>query len=142
MREENASDFFVDVSYSTGEKETKQEHVLGRFRFARRTIRDTFRIRSYYSRLTDGHYDEKGDAADLVAWSFAQVQVLLVGPPAGFNLEELDPLVDESWEIKALSIFKALRDKELSFRPPTPDAVQNESAKPEVNVSAGVSPPV
>ena len=104
-RTANATDFKVEVP------------KLGTFIFARRTIGDTFKIRGKYNQLTDGNYSQNGDMNDLVALAYATIQTLLVSAPTGFDLDNLDPLVDDEFELKLFDIFKALRLKESDFRP-------------------------
>jgi hypothetical protein len=104
-RTPNASDFHVDVD------------GIGRFAFGRRTINDTYKIRAAYARLTDGNYDEDGNVGDISAIALVTIRVLLVAQPDGFDIEMLDPLLDDKWEEKIMKVWTALRDKELSFRP-------------------------
>ena len=99
------ADFFIDVPN------------IGRFNFARRQIGDVFRIRGRYNQLTEGFYDAEGRMADLVALAYVTIQTLLVSGPDGFDIDALDPLMDDDFDTKLLSIWRALRDKELSFRP-------------------------
>ena len=103
-RTAHATDFAVDVDQ------------LGRFLFARRSVGDLFKIRGRYNQVTDGHYDADGNMADIAALAFVTIQLLLVGGPDGFDLDHLDPLVDDDYENKLITIWRALRDKELSFR--------------------------
>jgi hypothetical protein len=104
-RAANSTDFFVEVD------------GIGQFNFARRTVGDTYKIRGRYNQITDGYYDEEGRMADLSALGYVSIQTLLVEGPSGFDIETLDPLVDEDFDAKVLRIFSALRAKELSFRP-------------------------
>jgi len=90
---------------------------LGRFTFARRNIGDQFKIRGRYNQITDGFYDPDGNMADVSALAYVTIQTLLVSAPAGFDLNRLDPLIDDEFESKILAIWRALRQKELSFRP-------------------------
>lgn len=101
----NGRDLIVDVE------------GIGRFHFARRQMRDTYRIRGVYNRLTDGNYTAEGDFADLSALAYATIDVLMTLGPDDFELDALDPLVDEQCDEKLMKIFMALREKELSFRP-------------------------
>ncbi|HEX7642021.1 MAG TPA: hypothetical protein VF472_07380 [Burkholderiaceae bacterium] len=103
-RKAHATDFFVDVP------------DLGRFNFARRQLGDVFKIRGRYNQLTEGFYDAEGRMADLVALAYVTIQTLLVSGPEGFDLDTLDPLLDDEFDTKLLAIWSALRDKELSFR--------------------------
>lgn len=110
-RAPHGTDFHVDVD------------GLGRFCFARRTMGDVYRIRGRYNQITGGFYDDDGRMADLSALGYVTIQTLLVEGPEGFDLETLDPLVDDDYDEKVLRIFTALREKELSFRPrPTPSS--------------------
>lgn len=104
-RTPKATDFEVDVD------------GIGRFIFARRNVGDVYKIRGRYTVLTDGHYDAEGNMADLGALGFVTIQTLLVSGPPGFDLEALDPILDDDFDTKVMSIFAALRAKELSFRP-------------------------
>jgi len=90
---------------------------VGTFIFGRRRQRDVYRIRGEYNRLTGGgNYDEDGNFADLPALAHATLSVLTVQAPDGFDLDELDPLTEDS-DAKLMKVFMALREKELSFRP-------------------------
>ncbi len=104
-RSPHATDFTVDVDR------------LGRFTFARRTIGDQFKIRGRYNQITDGFYDADGNMADMSALAYVTIQTLLVSAPSGFDLDALDPLIDDEFETKIVAIWRALRQKELSFRP-------------------------
>jgi hypothetical protein len=104
-RQAHATDFFVEVDR------------LGRFNFARRTIEDTFKIRGQYHQITSGYYDDDGNMCDLGALSYVTVRALLVSGPENFDIDQLDPLVDDEVDSKLVAIWRALREKELSFRP-------------------------
>lgn len=104
-REAKSTDFHVDVE------------GIGQFLFARRSLGDVFKIRGQYAKLTGGNYDEEGNVADYTALAFVTIQTLLVDAPKSFNIETLDPLLDENFDAPILKIFGALRAKELSFRP-------------------------
>lgn len=90
---------------------------VGRFTFARRTPRDVFRIRGEYERLTGGNYTEDGQYKDWTALAFATIKLLAVEAPDGFDLDKIDPNVEDDWEAKLVRVFADLREKELSFRP-------------------------
>jgi len=104
-RQAHATDFAVDIDR------------LGRFIFARRSIGDQFKIRGRYNQVSEGFYDADGNMADLAALAFLTIQILLVSGPDSFDLDALDPLVDDEYEHKIFAIWRALRDKERSFRP-------------------------
>lgn len=97
---------------------------IGQFIFARRQVRDVYRIRGEYNRLTGGNYDENGDFADISALGYATIKTLLVVAPDGFSLDAMDPLVDENFDESVMKVFLALREKELSFRPRPGEASQ------------------
>lgn len=113
-RENNSTDFSIDVE------------GLGRFRFARRKMRDVYRIRSMYGSLTNGFYDENGNVADISAFAYATIETLLIEGPAGFNLDALDPLSDDRCEEKIMKIFAKLRERESSFRPQSAESGEGE----------------
>jgi hypothetical protein len=88
---------------------------IGQFVFARRGVRDAFRIRGAYAQITGSHYTVDGRMADISALGFATIITLMVEGPKGFNIEALDPLEDEDFDKTIMKIFAALRDKEVSF---------------------------
>jgi hypothetical protein len=89
---------------------------FGTFVFGRRTKEDVFKIRSRYNTLTEGAYTPDGKAADLAALGYVTLQTLLVSSPESFNLEDLDPLMDDDFVGKVLKVFEALAAREQSFR--------------------------
>lgn len=116
MSKGRETDFSLDVEWNSGTEEAPVMVHLGNFTFRRRTLSDTFLIRGEYTRLTNGNWGEKGVALDMSAWVFATLGVLLVKAPMGFDLKNIDPLLDDNWETKIVAAYIALRDKELSFR--------------------------
>lgn len=125
MRVKSDTDFFVDVPQ------------IGRFSFARRAPRDVFRIRAEYNRFTDGYSDSNGDM-EFGAFMFATLKVLMVSAPDGFDLEKLDPVMDDNWEDGVVKIFKSFRDTELLFRPKPVEAVQGKSPTDGHDISVEV----
>lgn len=115
-RQPTSTDFPVDVP------------SIGRFMFARKSKLDIYKIRGNYNHLTNGNYDGDGNFADVGAFAFISIEQLLVSAPVGFDLDEMDPILDEDFEEKILMVWKALRDKELSFRPKPKEIV--EEARP------------
>lgn len=89
---------------------------VGPFTFAKRTMRLEFAIQAEQSRLTEG---QEKPAPQLAMFSaiFAQLKVLTLTAPKGWDLEAMDPNDDSSWD-RLVSVHKAMRDKELSFRRP------------------------
>lgn len=116
MRTAAPGDFKVDVD------------DVGSFTFGRRSPRDVFRIRGEYARLTGGNITEDGSFGDFPALVFVTIKQLMVSGPDAFNLDNIDPLVDESWESRLIRVFTALRAKELSFRPGSGEGSETPSA--------------
>jgi hypothetical protein len=104
MRTSKETDFNVEVE------------GFGTFVFGRRTKEDVFKIRSRYNVLTEGFYDENGNCADMAALGLVTLQTLLVSSPETFNLEAMDPIMDDDFEKKIMKVFSALYAKEQSFR--------------------------
>lgn len=126
-RSPSSTDFPVDVP------------GIGQFIFARRTIQDSYRIRGNYNALTNGSYDTDGNVVDFSALGFVTVQALVVTEPDGFDLGALDPLVDDDFDDKVVAVFKALREKELSFRPKPVEADKGSGAGESVQPGGVVS---
>lgn len=129
MRDASSTDFFVDVP------------AIGRFSFARRTPREIYKIRANYNTLTEGYEDKKGNL-ETGAFMFSTLDVLMVSAPDGFDLDKLDPVMDDNWEDTVIDVFRALRAKELSFRPKPAEPVQRESAVDVEHVPTEVPAPV
>ncbi|MFM0165768.1 hypothetical protein PQR39_35730 [Paraburkholderia sediminicola] len=104
MRTEKDSDFNVEVE------------GFGTFIFGRRTKEDVYKIRSRYNVLTEGNYEDDGSVADFGALGLVTLQTLMVSAPETFNLDAMDPLMDDDFENKIMKVFGALRAKEQSFR--------------------------
>jgi hypothetical protein len=101
---------------------------IGTFTFGRRAPRDVFKIRGLYAQLTGGNYSEEGGYNDYPAFAFATLKQMMVGGPDGYDLDKIDPVVDEQWESKLIRVFSALVEKELSFRPGNGAASQKAGA--------------
>lgn len=104
MRTPNDTDFNVDVE------------GIGRFVFARRTMSDNPKIRSRYNVLTEGNYSPEGFMWDTFALGLVTLQTLMVSSPDTFNIDALDPLMDDDCEKTVVKIAAALYAKEQSFR--------------------------
>ncbi|MFM0224822.1 hypothetical protein [Paraburkholderia dipogonis] len=104
MRTSSDTDFNVDVE------------GIGRFVFARRTIADGPKIRSRYNVLTEGNYSPEGFMWDTFALALVTLQTLMVSSPDTFNIDALDPLMDDDCEKTVVKIVTALYAKEGSFR--------------------------
>lgn len=133
MRSPKETDFTVDVD------------GIGRFVFGRRAIGDVYKIRSRYNSLTEGHYLENGNVADLGALGLVTLKTLMVSAPEGYAPDELDPLLDDDFEKKVLRIYGALRVKEGSFRRQPAQGSEGsgpvDGADVRVLVQAEVQPP-
>ncbi len=105
MRTPKDTDFALDVE------------GFGRFIFARRTKEDVFKIRARYAALTENHYTADGRVADFGALAIVTLQTLMVSAPDTFDLDAIDPLLDDDFDKDPLKVFEALRERELSFRP-------------------------
>ena len=104
MRTSSDTDFNVDVE------------GIGRFVFARRTIADGPKIRSRYNVMTEGNYSPEGMMWDTFALAMVTLQTLMVSAPDTFNIDALDPLMDDECEKTVVKITAALYVKEQSFR--------------------------
>jgi hypothetical protein len=110
-RTPHSTDFHVDVD------------KIGRFCFARRQIADIYKIRGRYNVMTEGFFDDQGRMSDLEALAFVSIQTLIVESPPDFDVDKIDPLLDDDFSEKIMAIWGALRTKELSFRQDsTPDS--------------------
>lgn len=104
-RTPHATDFFVEVD------------GIGRLGFARRKLIDQFKIRGLYSAATSGNFDAAGNMADLGALAYVTIQTLIVPSSGQFDIDLIDPLMDDNAEEEIMRIWIALREKERSFRP-------------------------
>lgn len=97
-----ATDFFVDVE------------GVGRFVFAKRTMRDELRIAAEYSRLTEGVETPTEFLSTIAGW-ISTLKALEVEAPHGWDIDDMDPFEDESHQ-KIFKVYAELRVKEGSFR--------------------------
>ena len=115
---------------------------IGTFTFAQRKMADEIKIQAEYARMIDG--TEPTQWLSLVAGWISALTVLTVHAPAGWDLDELDPLDDESYA-KMKRVYDALVEKEQSFRGNKGQARQGERTGAGdhngVLVSAEVQPP-
>lgn len=84
------------------------------FTVGRRVMRDEFAIGAEYSRLTEG-VETPTRFLSYYARAFATAKVLLVAAPAGFDLEKLDPLEEDSYA-KLIALYEAIIAREDDFR--------------------------
>lgn len=129
-RQSAPTDFFVDVP------------GIGTFSFAQRKMSDEMRITAEYSRLTEG-VETPTTWLEVVANWISALKVLTVTAPAGWDVDEMDPL-DEDTYANLGKVHGALRDKETSFRQNKAKAVQAQrtgnSEGPGVLVPTPVQP--
>ena len=86
---------------------------IGTFTFGRRKMADEIAIQVEYARIIDGVQPTEWLA--LVAGWVSSLKVMTVRAPAGWDINELDPLDDESYA-KLAKVHAALAEKERSFR--------------------------
>jgi hypothetical protein len=101
-REEQATDYVVPVK------------GVGDFRFGRRTMRDQMKIQAEYSRLTEG-IETPTEFFAVIAGAMATLKVLTVTAPDGWDIDEMDPLEEDTYN-NLVAVHAALRQKEESFR--------------------------
>lgn len=86
---------------------------VGVFTFGRRKMADEIAIQVEYARMIDGV--QPTDWLALVAGWIASLKVLTVRAPAGWDIEEMDPLDDETYG-RLMRVHAALVEQEHSFR--------------------------
>lgn len=101
-RQPAATDFFVSVE------------GVGRFSFAQRRMDDELKIAVEYSLITQG-IDTPSAWLSIMAGALSQLRVLTVTAPEGWDLDEMDPLNEDTYA-KIVKVHRALREKETSFR--------------------------
>lgn len=97
---------------------------IGTFTVGRRKMADELKIQVEYARIVDGV--KPTEWLDIVANWISVFKVLIVFAPPSWDLDEMDPLDEPSYE-KMGRVFKAIRDKELSFRKGTVQSSQAAS---------------
>ena len=100
-RPANKTDFTVDVE------------GVGRFVFGKREMADEIKIHVEYSRLTEAVTPTPW--LDQVATWMSTLRVMTVRFPGGFDIDELDPLEDDTYQ-KLMKAHAAFLAKERSFR--------------------------
>ena len=86
---------------------------IGNFTFGRRKMADEIAIQREYADIIGG-VPATAWLATVGTWLSA-FKVLTVRAPAGWDIDEMDPLDDETFE-KLKRVYDALCEKELSFR--------------------------
>lgn len=97
---------------SPNDFEVKVEGI-GTFTFGRRKLSDEVAIQVEYARIIDGV--QPTEWLSLVAGWLSAFKVLTVRAPEGWNIEEMDPLDDNTYS-KLSRVHAALVEKERSFR--------------------------
>lgn len=120
-RQPSATDFTVSVE------------GIGAFTFAKRTMRDELRIAAEFSRVCEG-VEEPNEFLRTVGSWISTLRVLTVSAPAGWDLDEMDPL-DEDTYANLFKVHFALREKEGSFRR---KGKTGQGAGPEVGEESAV----
>jgi hypothetical protein len=101
-RARKATDFTVDVDN------------VGQFVFGKRTMGDELAIHREYSDILQG-VENPTNMLDILGNWLSTLRVLTVSAPAVWDLDELDPLAEDTF-VKLKAVFDALSAKELSFR--------------------------
>jgi len=86
---------------------------VGTFTFGRRTMRDELAIQVEYARIIDGVTPTEWLV--VVGGWMAALRVLTVKAPSGFDIDDLDPLDDDTYA-KLGRVHEALQEQERSFR--------------------------
>ncbi|EIW6162825.1 hypothetical protein MF451_003822 [Salmonella enterica subsp. enterica serovar Saintpaul] len=86
---------------------------IGRFRFARRKLADELLIQRHYAEYAGGVEPTVWLAT--LAEYLSTLRVLTVEAPEGWDIDDMDPLDNDTYE-KLAAVFVALRRKEDSFR--------------------------
>lgn len=100
-RKANVTDFDVPVE------------GIGTFTFGRRKMADEIAIQVEYARMIDGVQPTEWLA--LVAGWLSALKVMTVRAPAGWDLDDMDPLDDDTYA-NLMKVHAALSEKERSFR--------------------------
>lgn len=100
-REAAETDFVVEVD------------GVGSFTFGKRTMRDEIKVQVEYARFIEGV--EPTEWLALVAGWISTLKVMTVRAPDGWNLDELDPMDDNTYA-KLQKVNQGLSAKERSFR--------------------------
>ena len=127
MRRPSETDFVVQVD------------GVGGFTFARRRMADEIAIQVEYAKTLNGA--PATDWLALVAGWLSALRVLTVRAPADWDIDEMDPLDDETYA-KLARVHDALNEKERSFRRKPAGRVQGEREGASQNGGVLVSPQV
>lgn len=112
---------------------------IGRFIFGWRTMGDQFSIEIEMTRLCRGVAPTPW-LQTMSEW-LGTLRILMVNAPAGFDLDDLDPLDDDVYD-RVNRVFQALREKEDSFRGKTKAARKGDGQGAVEDSNVLVSPQV
>ncbi|EON2339040.1 hypothetical protein ACLLKL_002010 [Escherichia coli] len=127
MRRSNPSDFYEDVD------------GVGRFRFARRMLSDEIQIQRKYAEYVGG-VEPTAWLATLSEY-LSTLHVLTVEAPEGWDIDNMDPLDDDTYA-KIARVFVALREREERFRAKPGANGEGQSAQAPEQRGPLVSPDV
>lgn len=99
---------------------------VGVFLFRHRTFRDSIRIAAEVEQMLGFQAGVSGGLQSVAAM-FATLTTLLDQAPAGFDLENMDPLNDSSLS-RLEEVYLALREAETNFRKPRSEDGEGPSA--------------
>lgn len=97
----NSTDYTIDVD------------GVGRFTIGRRKMADELAIQREYAAILGGV--EPTRWLETVGSWLSTFRVLIVFAPSGWNVDEMDPLEEDSYE-RMKRVYNAISEKELSFR--------------------------
>lgn len=97
-----ADNYFVDID------------GLGAFEVMRRTMLANNKIRSEFNRITEGQ-ESLSEAFEQFCVVFSTLKALVVKAPTGWNLDNLDPDDDNSYQ-QMYSLYFKIVEKEKFFR--------------------------
>jgi len=98
---------------------------VGEFVFAKRTMADEIKVQVEFARMIDGV--EPTQWLQVVCGALADLRVLTVKAPDGWDIDDLEP-ADEEVYAKLVKSHEALREKERSFRRPKGEVDQGGGA--------------
>lgn len=124
-RSPSATDFIVPVK------------GIGNFTFAYRTMGEEMKLQVEYARMIDGVTPTEW-LSTVCGW-IATLRTLTVRAPEGWDIDEMDPLDDDSYA-KIMMVHAALRAKEGSFRR-KPDVASPASGQGDVENGGVLVPP-
>ena len=87
---------------------------VGSFEIRRRAMAVSIAVTAEYNRLTEGQ-DVVSDFFGRFCTVYATLKVLIVSGPRGWDLDEMDPDDEQSYETMN-KVFAAIRAQEDSFR--------------------------